>query len=87
MYQQFKIKNHTAFAYFWNLANTIESFAHNLKGKENENDEKNLKKAKDYVECLNALGKVAFGDNEYEEFKKGNKDVPTIPKSGRVKKS
>jgi hypothetical protein len=85
MNQQFKIKNHTAFAYFWNLANTIKTFVYNPK--DEVDDEKTLKKANDYVECLEALGKVAFGENEYYNFKKRNKDVPNLSKSRRVKKA
>lgn len=73
----YTVKNHTAFTYFWNLASSCQKWMKMLKKK--PHDEETIRKAIIDIECLEVLGKLAFGAKEFKEFRKDNPDVPNLP--------
>lgn len=64
MYEQYKVKNVTAFGYFLKLSVKCGKWAEKLD--KNPEDEKIAEKAVKDLECLEALGKVAFGDDKFK---------------------
>lgn len=64
MYEQYKVKNITAFGYFLKLSDKCGKWAEKLE--KSPEDEKNVEKAVKDLECLEALGKVAFGDENFK---------------------
>jgi hypothetical protein len=79
MHEMYTVKNSTAFVYFLKLASSCKKWVKRLK--QNPKDEETLKKAKIEIECMEALGSVAFGAKEFKELRKDNPDVPYLSKS------
>ena len=79
MHEMYTIKNSTAFVYFLKLTSRCKKWVKRLN--QNPKDAETLKKAKIDFECSDALGKVAFGAEEFKELRKENSDVPDLSKS------
>ena len=76
MHEMFTVKNSTGFVYFLKLASSCKKWVKRLK--QNPKGAETLNKAKIEIECLEALGKVAFGAKEFKELRKDNQDVPNL---------
>ena len=76
MHEMYTVKNSTGFVYFLKLASSCKKWVKRLK--QNPKDAETLNKAKIDIECLEALGILAFGANEFKELRKENSDVPNL---------
>ena len=77
MYEQYLIKNITAFGYFLKLSEKAQKLAERLD--KNPEDEKLNAEFRECTECLEATGRIAFGEKEFQLLRKDNPDVPDLP--------
>lgn len=76
MHEIYTVKSHTAFIYYWLLKK--DASKHQSKLKKDLIEGKDLKSINEWVECINALGKLCWGEKEFQEMISGDDNVKAL---------
>lgn len=85
MHEMYTVKSHTAFIYYWLLKKDAPK--HQAKLKKDLIEDKDLKSINEWVECVNALGRLAFGEKDFQEMITGDKNVKALSERNGNRKS